>query len=74
MQHISQLEDFISFIKMCFILNYSMPFGNIKRLCYPLWIFETRIAIIIIMVNQQHHRDYEEDITIFDIIDTITQL
>ena len=34
------------------ILDYSMPFGNIideniKGLCYLLWIFETRITIMI---------------------------
>ena len=46
---------------------------NIKSLCYLLWIFETRIAITI-MINQLQHHDCEEDITMFDIIKIITQL
>ena len=46
---------------------------NIKSLCCLLWIFETRIAVMII-TDQHQHRDCEEDITIFDIIEIIAQL
>ena len=46
---------------------------NIKNLCCLLWIFETRIAIMI-MTNQHEHHDCEEDITMFDIIKIIAQL
>ena len=38
---------------------------NIKSLCCLLWIFETRIAIMIITDQHQHH-NCEEDITIFE--------
>ena len=61
----------------CSILDYSMPFGNIidenfKSLCILLRIFETRIAIMI-MTSQHQHHDCEEDITIIDIIKIIAQ-
>ena len=46
---------------------------NINSFCCLLWIFETRIAITIIIDQHQHH-DCEEDITIFDIIKIIAQL
>ena len=46
---------------------------NIKSLCYLLWIFETRIAIMI-MTNQHQDHDCEGDITMFDIIEIIAQL
>ena len=60
------------------VLDYPMASGsitdeNIKILCCLLWIFETRIAIMI-MTNQHKHRNYEEDITMFDIIEIIAQL
>ena len=53
-----------------------MPFGNtidknIKSLCKLLWIFETRMAIMIV-TNQHQHRDCEEDITILGIIHIIS--
>ena len=62
---------------MCSILDYSMPFGNIidknfMSLCNLLCIFETRIAIMI-MTNQHQHHDCEEDIMILDIIEIIAQ-
>ena len=44
---------------------------NIKSLWCLLWIFETRIAITI-MTNQYHN--FEEDITMFDVIEIIAQL
>ena len=45
----------------------------IKCLCCLLWIFETRIAVMI-MSNQRQHHDCKEDITIFNIIEIIAQL
>ena len=62
---------------MCSILDYSMPLGNIidknfMSLCNLLCIFETRIAIMI-MTNQHQHHDCEEDIMILDIIEIIAQ-
>ena len=65
---------------MCIIIHdYPMTSGNladenIKRLCCCLlWIFETRIAITV-MTNQHQHHNCEEDITMLDIIEIITQL
>ena len=60
------------------ILDYSMPFGNvidenIKSLCYLLWIFDTRITIVI-MMNQCQYHTCELDITMLDIIDIIAKL
>ena len=46
---------------------------NIKSLCGLLWIFDTRIAIMIITDQHQHH-NCEEDITMFNIIEIIAQL
>ena len=45
----------------------------IKTLCCFLWIFETRIAIDI-MTNQHQHHDCEDNIMMFNIMETITQL
>ena len=60
------------------VLDYPIAFGsiideNIKSLCCLLWIFEIRIAITIITDQHQYH-DCEEDITISDVIEIITQL
>ena len=60
------------------ILDYPMTSGNltdenIKSVCCLLWIFETRIAIMI-TINQHRHHDCKEGITMFDIIEIITQL
>ena len=62
-----------------YVLSYSpMASGNIideniiNSLCCLLWIFKTRIAITI-MTNQHQHRDCEEDIMMFDIIEIIAQ-
>ena len=54
------------------ILDYPMAFGNLtdensKDLCCLLWIFATRIAIMLI-TNQHQHHDCKDDITMFDIV------
>ena len=46
---------------------------NIKSLCPLLWFFETRIAITI-MTNEHQYHKYKENITVFNIIEIITQL
>ena len=43
-----------------------------SRVCYLLWNFETRIAIMIMTSQHQHHDC--EDITMFDIIEIIALL
>ena len=61
-----------------FILYNLMSFGNmsdenINSLCYLLWMFETRIAIMI-MTNQHQRHECEEDIIKLDIINITAQL